>query len=464
MALIIEDAVKQQEKVRMAIIGPSGSGKTWTALLFAGVLAEGGTISVLDTEKRAARKYAQDFPFKFRVIDKLPNYSPEIYIEALDLLEKEDPAVLIVDGISQAWAGKEGILETVDRISAAGKSAFYDKAGWRTATPAHNRLVDRLIDISTRRHLIVTMRVKMAYVEDTDERGKKKPVKIGLQPIQRSELEYEFDIVADMNTENTMVISKTRCAALNKGVFPMPGCDVAQRILDWCNDGAIRDLEDEDDGTPRVEAPYVPKSIVEPPTNGSIPLGKPTREEVAARLVRMRDVYPSEAAVQAKVREVLKLPAAVAWKETLLHSMMTRAQFNALSTDAPATASAIDQSRGATDENPGPVDADTDQSGMLPTETSGTHESTDSHTAHASNLEAARPVVEDTGPAAGSEARLPKASRLHPPTSEQRDTLATRAEAVGLSERTLGARRLWDYDAVLTRVEALEREKPTATT
>ena len=39
------------------------------------------------------------------------------------------------------------------------------------------------------------MRTKQDYVLEADERGKQKPVKIGMNPIQRDGFEYEFDVV-----------------------------------------------------------------------------------------------------------------------------------------------------------------------------------------------------------------------------------------------------------------------------
>ena len=46
-------------------------------------------------------------------------------------------------------------------------------------------------------------------------------------------MEYEFDVVADMDHSNTLIIGKTRCSALADGVFPKPGEEVADILLDW---------------------------------------------------------------------------------------------------------------------------------------------------------------------------------------------------------------------------------------
>ena len=51
-------------------------------------------------------------------------------------------------------------------------------------------------------HIIATMRSKMEYVQATDDRGRTVVRKVGMQPVQREGLEYEFDVVADMTVEN----------------------------------------------------------------------------------------------------------------------------------------------------------------------------------------------------------------------------------------------------------------------
>src|SRR5690606_25638978 len=60
----------------------------------------------------------------------------------------------------------------------------------------------------------------------------------GLAPIQRDGLEYEFDVVADMDLDNTLIVSKSRCEALSGAVIAKPGEDVAAILKAWLTDGA----------------------------------------------------------------------------------------------------------------------------------------------------------------------------------------------------------------------------------
>ena len=106
---------------------------------------------------------------------------------------------------------------------------------WRDVTPQHNALVDALVQCEL--HLIVTMRSKTAYDVQTDSRGKLKPVKIGLAPVQRDGLEYEFDVVADIDVDHNLIVGKTRCRALDGLVVSKPDGEVAQKISEWLTDG-----------------------------------------------------------------------------------------------------------------------------------------------------------------------------------------------------------------------------------
>jgi hypothetical protein len=44
--------------------------------------------------------------------------------------------------------------------------------------------------------------------------GKTVPRKVGLAPVMRDGIEYEFDVFGDMDQEHTLVITKTRCPKL----------------------------------------------------------------------------------------------------------------------------------------------------------------------------------------------------------------------------------------------------------
>lgn len=230
-------ATKEQSKARIAIIGLSGAGKTWTALTFAPVL--GGKVALIDTENGSASKYADEFDFSTLT---LTDHSPQNYVQAIQAAERAGFDVLIIDSLSHAWSGRGGALEQVDNAAKRSKSGNSFTA-WREVTPHHNALVDALVQCSC--HLIVTMRAKTEYALQPNDRGKIEPRKIGLAPVQRDGLEYEFDIVADMDIDHNFIISKTRCRALDGAVVTKPGPDVAITIRDWLTSGATPQPKEE---------------------------------------------------------------------------------------------------------------------------------------------------------------------------------------------------------------------------
>jgi len=220
-------ATREQLKLRMALVGPTGSGKTYTGLAVAAGL--GGRTAVIDSENRSASRYADRFDFD---VVELGDFEPQNYIDLIREAEREYDNLLI-DSLSHAWMGKGGVLEMVDKAGARAQGNNF--AGWRTVTPKHNELVDALI--RCRCHLIVTMRAKTEYVIEEDGRGKKVPRKIGMQPVQRDGLEYEFDIVGDMDCENRLVVSKTRWSEIAGAVIDRPGKTLGERLRSWLDAG-----------------------------------------------------------------------------------------------------------------------------------------------------------------------------------------------------------------------------------
>lgn len=227
-------ATKQQSKLRMTLDGPAGSGKTYTALRFAHALAAGGRIAFIDTERGSASKYAFEapdgVPWQFDVLE-LATFSPETYTEAIEAAGRSGYAVLIVDSLSHAWEGKGGALEIKDRVGGNQYTA------WRQVTPMHNRMIDTILQSPC--HVITTMRSRMEYVQDLDERGKVLGVrKVGMAPIQRPGMEYEFDVVCDIDWAHILFVSKSRCAAMQDEKREKPGPEFLRPLIEWLDSGA----------------------------------------------------------------------------------------------------------------------------------------------------------------------------------------------------------------------------------
>jgi hypothetical protein len=222
-------ASKEQAKARIALTGPTGSGKTYTALVAATGLGE--RVAVIDTERGSASKYADEFTFDTL---QLTSFEPSALVEALAVAAHAGYDVLVVDSFSHFWSGAGGMLEQVDNAAkrTGGGNSF---AGWKEARPMERAMIDALLAYPG--HVIVTMRTKTEYVVDSDERGRKVPRKVGLKPEQRDGIEYEFDIVGDMDQENTLVVSKSRAKSLSGMVIRKPDSRFAESVLEWLDAG-----------------------------------------------------------------------------------------------------------------------------------------------------------------------------------------------------------------------------------
>ena len=231
-------ASKEQQKLRLAITGVSGSGKTYTALSIATHL-NCGKIALIDTEHGSASLYGDLFDFDTK---ELSSFSPQQYENALHEAESGEYGVVIIDSLSHAWAGKDGVLEIVDKATAKSASKNSYQA-WGEGTKKQNEFIETLL--SSPCHLIVTMRSKMAY-DIQEKNGKKVPVKLSLAPIQREGVEYEFTIVGDLDISHTMKISKTRCSLIpEEAEYEKPGKEFAKLLINWLSEGKPADPQQE---------------------------------------------------------------------------------------------------------------------------------------------------------------------------------------------------------------------------
>ena len=229
-------ARKSQAKARIALTGPTGAGKTYSALVLATGMAkemgENTKIVVIDTEHGSAAKYSDLFDFSVPS-EPLKNFSPGTYVEAITACEKAGFDIIIVDSLSHAWVGKGGALEMKDSFAARSKSGNTYTA-WAKVTPEHNRLMDKLVE--SKAHIIATMRSKMSYVQEKDDRGRTQIRRVGLAPVQRDGVEYEFDVICDIDREHKFLVEKTRWAEVD-GHHAVMDEDFGRRLVQWLTDG-----------------------------------------------------------------------------------------------------------------------------------------------------------------------------------------------------------------------------------
>jgi hypothetical protein len=230
MAIQFAKAVKAKAKGRVALVGPAGAGKTWTALTLATVLAGPRRIAFVCTEHGSAKKYGDRFDFDVVEPDR---YAPEVFLEAMEAAEAGGYGVFVCDSLSHFWMGAGGALEFVDEQK---KRSRDQMEGWKNWRPHERKMIDAIIAAPI--HVIVTMRTKNEYQEVTDQQtGKKKRQKVGLAPVQREGLEYEFDLVGYMDDENNLVVDKTRCPDYAGRVLSKPKAADFAPLAAWLEGG-----------------------------------------------------------------------------------------------------------------------------------------------------------------------------------------------------------------------------------
>lgn len=134
----LQQASRKNVRIKMALQGPAGSGKTYSSLLIAyGLTGNWSSIAVIDTENHSSELYAHLGSFK--VLHLQAPFTPERYIEAMQLCEREKIEVAIIDSISHEWEGAGGILEVHSNMT--GNSY----TNWSKLTPRHNDFVQYIL-------------------------------------------------------------------------------------------------------------------------------------------------------------------------------------------------------------------------------------------------------------------------------------------------------------------------------
>ncbi|PQL90745.1 AAA family ATPase [Apibacter adventoris] len=219
---------RKQVRLRLGLSGASGFGKTKSALLLAyGMTQDWSKIAVIDTENSSASLYSD--LGNYNVLDLSIPYSPERYIQAIELCEKSGISVIIIDSITHEWSGTGGCLEIHEKLG----GRFQD---WSLVTPRHQAFINKILQSSC--HIITTARRKVDYSLDVGSNGKTKVVKHGTKEITREGFEYELTVNFELiNDKHLVKASKDRTGLfMNQPEFIITP-KIGKRILNWCNEG-----------------------------------------------------------------------------------------------------------------------------------------------------------------------------------------------------------------------------------
>ena len=222
-------AERKKAKLRLGITGPAGSGKTYSALLVAFGL--GGKIAMIDTENGSGDLYSSLGDYDICSISA--PYEVKKYLAAIHEAEQAGYDIIIIDSLSHAWSGEGGLLDMQGKIAASSRSGN-SYAAWREVTPWHNKLIDAML--SSPAHIIATMRSKTEYVQAENERGYKEIRKVGLAPVQRDGMDYEFGVVFDLSANHFATVSKDRTSIFDGQIFALSQ-DTGRTLREWLDSG-----------------------------------------------------------------------------------------------------------------------------------------------------------------------------------------------------------------------------------
>lgn len=225
-------AQKHSVKLKMAIQGPSGSGKTEGALALAKNFIPNAKVLVVDTENDSASLYADRY--EFDTISLSAPYTSDRYRKAMQAAIDGGYDVLIVDSLTQQWDGEGGILRRKEALDRQPGSNSY--TNWSTYTPEHTAFVEFIKQLPI--HTICTLRTKQEYVLEPNAKGKQTPRKVGLAPIQRDGLEYEFTIVFEVGMGHQATSSKNRTTLFSDDEsLDLTSPEIAGQVRDWLANG-----------------------------------------------------------------------------------------------------------------------------------------------------------------------------------------------------------------------------------
>jgi hypothetical protein len=217
-------AARQRVFLKLGMTGPTGSVKTFSANLLAAGLANGGRIALLDTENQSASLYADRF--KFDVLNIDPPFTESKFIEGIKAAVQNGYSVLIIDSFSHAW---QGVLDYKAGLDAKGGNSYVN---WNKAGAKFNDVLSAVLQ--SKIHVIACMRSKMDYVLEPDSKGRMSPRRVGLAPIMRDGIEYEFAVVFDGDLDHFVTVSKDRTGLFVDRRFQIAE-ETGRQLLDWLN-------------------------------------------------------------------------------------------------------------------------------------------------------------------------------------------------------------------------------------
>ncbi len=234
--------------------GESGCGKTYSLIkLGRGLVGPKGKLGMLDTETGRGLIYA-NVAGGYDYAELTPPFTPERYIEAIDAAEAAGIEALIIDSGSHEWEGIGGVLEMADAQTSRQGEELKGLIKWAKPKARHKKYVHRLL--TSRMHLLISLRAKERMVQLTDKmpipRGAKVGdiISAGYTPIQDKRFIFETTVQlflptsTERNKLGIPIVEK--CPEDLWGAFPDGehiSEETGRKIAEWVNGGAPVDQE-----------------------------------------------------------------------------------------------------------------------------------------------------------------------------------------------------------------------------
>lgn len=221
----IIQAERKQAHIKIGLSGPAGSGKSYSSLLLSqGLVSDLSEVIVIDSEAGSANLYSHLGAYK--VIQLEEPFSPERYIQAIELAESANAKCIIIDSLSHSW---EFLLQYHSKLTG---NSF---TNWGAVKPRIKRLMQKILNCNA--HVICTLRTKTDYILAENAKGKVVPQKVGLKSIQIDGVDYEFTIMYELDINNLATCTKDRTQLFSTRDPFKVTAGTGEEILKWCKSG-----------------------------------------------------------------------------------------------------------------------------------------------------------------------------------------------------------------------------------
>ena len=245
--LELKRAQRSSAKLKLGISSPSGGGKTLGSLLIAkGLMQETypdlsdskqwQKVAIIDSENGSGQLYVGSEIKNMKIgaynaLTLTEPYTAEKYIDAIDVCVDNGMEVIIIDSTTHLWAGAGGLLSQHGNIA---KRTGNSWAAWRDVTPMHTKFVDKMLQTNV--HIIATMRSKTKFVQEKGNDGRTTVRKVGLNPIQKDGMEYEFTTFFEIDAEHNAFGSKDRTSLFDQQYFVITP-KIGVQLMKWLKGG-----------------------------------------------------------------------------------------------------------------------------------------------------------------------------------------------------------------------------------